>query len=228
MQSIEKIVTGLDDEHITQINGQYQPRIHKDVVEPWYQLKELASKDGFDLQIISSFRTFEHQLKIWNNKATGNRTLLDQNGCELCFEDLTQEEVMHSILRWSALPGASRHHWGTDFDIYDQNCCPPDYDIQLTQEEYSENGLFSEMNEWFEDKIKSNKSFGFYRPYNKDRGGVCPEPWHISYRPLADSFMKSLTLNVLRSAIEQSQIELKDLILSNLSEIYERYVLCID
>ena len=32
-----------------------------------------------------------------------------------------------AILLWSALPGASRHHWGTDFDVFDRAAVPPDY-----------------------------------------------------------------------------------------------------
>ena len=28
-------------------------------------------------------------------------------------------------------------------------------------------------------------AFGFFRPYTTDRGGVAPEPWHLSYAPVA-------------------------------------------
>ncbi|MCZ8486094.1 D-alanyl-D-alanine carboxypeptidase family protein [Vibrio lentus] len=30
----------------------------------------------------------------------------------------SEQQKLSAILRWSALPGASRHHWGCDFDVF--------------------------------------------------------------------------------------------------------------
>ena len=33
--------------------------------------------------------------------------------------------------------------------------------------------------------MAAGESYGFFRPYARDRGGVAPERWHLSYAPLA-------------------------------------------
>ena len=38
---------------------------------------------------------------------------------------------MVGILEWSALPGASRHHWGSEFDVFDLAALPEGYRVQL-------------------------------------------------------------------------------------------------
>ena len=52
------------------------------------------------------------------------RPLLDANNQPLDALQLGETERLHAILHWSALPGTSRHHWGTDLDIYDPDCLP--------------------------------------------------------------------------------------------------------
>ncbi|MEE8192443.1 MAG: M15 family metallopeptidase, partial [Gemmatimonadales bacterium] len=95
--------------------------VHRDVVMPLHQLRDAAGKAGFDLQMLSGFRSFEQQLSIWNRKALGKLAVLDSNAVPLDIEKLSEKELVFAILRWSALPGASRHHWGTDLDVYDAN-----------------------------------------------------------------------------------------------------------
>jgi hypothetical protein len=51
--------------------------------------------------------------------------LLDAHNQPLDALQLGETERLHAILHWSALPGTSRHHWGTDLDIYDPTACPP-------------------------------------------------------------------------------------------------------
>ena len=56
------------------------------------------------------------------------------------------------------LPGASRHHWGHDVDIYDAAAMPEGYQIQLTPEEVEGAGIFAPMHDWLDryfDKISS-------------------------------------------------------------------------
>ena len=40
--------------------------------------------------------------------------------------------------------------------------------------------------------------FGFYRPYASDRGGVQPEPWHLSYAPVARAGAGSVLARLLQ------------------------------
>ena len=218
----EAFLFGLNHKQLADFNG---VQIHQDIFEALTSLKNDAAKEGFDLQLTSGFRGFERQLSIWNAKAQGSRKLLDDQGQALEFKKLQPLEVLYSILRWSALPGASRHHWGTDIDIYDANALPhPDYEVDLTPLEVE--GIFAPFHQWLSEKIKNNQSYGFYRPYQNDLGGVAPEMWHLSYAPLSDSLLTELSLDNLRDFIsQQHNLELKDLVLSELENIYEKFVM---
>jgi len=215
-----EILTGLCLEHLTSLEDGME--IHSSALESFLKLKKSASDAGFDLKVISSHRSFSAQEKIWNTKALGKRTLLDSQGIALDYEKLSKEEIMYAILRWSALPGASRHHWGTDLDVYDGNALPSkDYQVQITPEEAD--GIFGEFHRWLDQKIANHESFGFFRPYARDLGGVAPERWHLSYAPLSAGFQELMTPTLLEEAISQSNIELKDLVLENITEIYNRF-----
>ena len=195
--------------------------VHAEVAKPLAELRALAGKQGFDLRICSSFRSFERQLAIWNNKASGLRPVLDDSGAEININQLGEWQQAQAILRWSALPGASRHHWGTDFDIYDASAIDSDYRIQLTPEEVEGEGVFAPLHNWLDRVIDSS---GFYRPYAEDRGGIAPERWHISYRPVAEQFAAGLTRELLAELLCNTDILLKNTLLENLERIYQRYI----
>ncbi len=46
--------------------------------------------------------------------------------------------------------------------------------------------------------------FGFYRPYSVDRGGVQPEPWHLSHAPVAGAALAAFSPALLRDALDGS------------------------
>jgi hypothetical protein len=84
---------------------------------------------------------------------------------------LTPAERVAAILWWSALPGTSRHHWGTDFDVLDAAAMPAGYKLQVIPAEYLEGGPFHRLTTWLDAHMGA---FGFFRPYTTDRGGVAP------------------------------------------------------
>ena len=51
---------------------------------------------------------------------------------------------------FSALPGASRHHWGTDIDVYDANAVSSDYVVQLSLKEVGSGGVFDSLHKWLD------------------------------------------------------------------------------
>ncbi len=200
-------------------------RVHHDVIRPFRQLKDDAESAGFDLQILSGFRSFAKQLSIWNRKATGKLAVLDSNAVPMDIAKLGERDLAYAILRWSALPGASRHHWGTDLDIYDEAARPQGYEIELIPEEVDSGGMFGPLHEWLDERMAAGAAFGFFRPYDQDRQGVAPERWHLSHRPTAMTCMRRLTPDLLRGTIERADLELKEVVLENLDEIYERFVI---
>ncbi len=217
------ILTGSTEHHLRRLNPAQPIMIHAQVVEPFVALQAQAAKQGFDLQICSGFRSFERQLHIWNGKLSGLRPVVDKAGSPIVLEALSPWDQIQAVLRWSALPGASRHHWGTDFDVYDAAAMPEGYQIQLTPEEVEGAGIFAPMHDWLDSSFDGD-SLGFYRPYGTDKGGVAPERWHLSYEPIADIYAREHSADVIAERLVGSELLLLDVVLENLDEIVQRFV----
>jgi LAS superfamily LD-carboxypeptidase LdcB len=217
-------LTGRSRDHLTDLSD---PRcsLHKEVVAPFLSMRAAAAADGIDLVAFSSFRDFDRQLAIWNGKFRGEREILGRDGRSLSAGGLSPAERVSAILWWSALPGASRHHWGTDFDVMDLAAVPQGYRIQLVPAEYAAKGPFHRLTNWLDAHMNA---FGFFRPYTTDRGGVSPEPWHLSYAPVALRAQRALSVESLRSVLVASGIEGKEEVLASLEENFRRYVLEVD
>lgn len=222
------IITGSTEMHLVGLDSDLhkgtQFHVHKQVVEPLRLLRNAAVDAGFELALCSGFRSFERQLNIWNGKVAGVRPVMDSKGNPINVNALNPWELVQAILRWSALPGASRHHWGTDFDIYDFRAMPEGYRVQLTPEEVQGKGLFAPMHNWLDGYLSSGQA-QFYRPYEIDKGGIAPERWHISYRPLAEKYASQISKDLLEDRLRRSDILLLDVVLEHLDEIMERYIL---
>ncbi len=219
------ILTGSTQRHLVNLNtagdGKSAMLVHQEIVGPLLGLQQQAAESGFDLQLCSGFRSFERQRHIWNSKLSGLRPVVDDNGVALELAALNPWQQIQAVLRWSALPGASRHHWGTDMDIYDAAAMPAEYQIQLTPEEVEGQGIFAPMHDWLDGQLAH---WDFYRPYAKDTGGIAPERWHISFRPIAENYARNLTADVLAERLKSSDILLVDVVLENLDEIIQRYL----
>jgi len=222
-----KHLLGLSQDHLTSLES--QQLIHKDAQLAYKQLKDAAKKEGLELNFTSSFRSFEAQKNIWNKKARGEKDLLDDLGNCIDYNCLNKEEVLFSIMRWSALPGMSRHHWGTDIDVYDEASLPfSEYQIEHTPYEVSKKGPFGKLHTWLSKEIKNNNSFGFFRPYQNDLGGVSPEMWHLSYYPVSRKYLDEVSFEFFQENLESKiyqDLELLDLVKENKQKIYEQYII---
>ncbi len=227
MNKFSKLLTGKERSHLCSsfMTKTLGASIHKEAVNSFLELRKEAGNHGFNLHIHSGFRSFEDQLSIWNRKARGELPVLNSDAIPIDINSLTDKELSFSILRWSALPGASRHHWGTDIDIYDLNAKPENYDIELIPEEVNQEGIFGPLHDWLDIKINEKSAYGFFRPYNMDRNGVVQERWHLSYSPVSIPFLEQFSIDVLHKAIKQSDILLKETLLDNLSEIFNRFII---
>jgi LAS superfamily LD-carboxypeptidase LdcB len=199
--------------------------LHAQVVTPFLNLRRAALAEGIDLQAMSSFRDFGRQLTIWNGKFSGERPMFDASGSKLDAATLTPRERIDAILLWSALPGASRHHWGTDVDLVDRGSSEGGHQIKLTREEFAPGGPFARLDLWLDAHAPR---FGFFRPFRGVRSGVQPEPWHCSFAPIAEKARQRLSPQVLRTAIAAAPLLGKDVVLEHLDELHARYVAAID
>ena len=74
------------------------------------KMEVAAKKDSVDLKVVSSYRSYNTQKSIWNRKYK-----------RFISEGLTGSEAIKKIVEYSTLPGTSRHHWGTDVDLIEEN-----------------------------------------------------------------------------------------------------------
>lgn len=222
MTSLE--ILGQSSAHLTRYaNDGYEVKGQPEALNAFIELKEAAAADGIDLRIASAYRNFERQVRIWNEKFSGIRPSLDQKGELVDIASLGDKEALEAVLRWSALPGTSRHHWGTDFDVYDASAIEPNYKLLLTAQE--SRTVFKKLHEWLDERLTL---FHFYRPYATDRGGVHPEDWHISFYPLATNCAAMVDEHLVSVALGKVELARKKSVLAHLSWILTQFVNNID
>ena len=212
---------GLEEDGLVLIPGT-EYRVRQGALAPFLELSEKAKSAGYELRVESAYRSFDRQLSIWNRKATGKLKLLDANGAP--FKELPKDEevLMRSILLWSALPGGSRHHFGTELDVVDGKSVPEGYEVELTEQECD--GMFAPFHKWLSEQIETQNSCGFERVFVSGRGKIQPERWHISHRPSAFELEKLFDPKALRKVYEKADLELKSAILDNFDELMRDYV----
>lgn len=136
-----------------------------------------AQMAGIELKIISGTRNFDEQKVIWERKWKK-------------YQNLEPLQRAIKILEYSAMPGSSRHHWGTDIDLNSLN------------NSYFHRGKGLAVYEWL--KTHANQ-FGFYQVYtDKDQGrtGYNLENWHWSYLPLANSYLDFYNNHIINEDID--------------------------
>lgn len=202
---------------------EFQPGyfVDREIVGDLQALADAAKVNGFELRVESAYRTFEKQLSIWNRKARGELKLLSATG-EPMERPTDEEELMYAILTWSALPGASRHHLGTDIDVVDGAACPEGYEVQLTPAECEV--MFAKFHAFLTAHMEAGTSFGFSRVFVPGRGKIKPEGWHIAHLPTSRKRLEHFSLDVLRNIYERSDMECKQAVLANLPKLAEEYI----
>lgn len=163
-------------------------------------LRAAALADGFDLKACSGWRSFERQAAIVTAKLEGARPILDASEHPVDTSGMALPKRLEAALRFSALPGFSRHHFGTDYDIYAANLIPRGGRLELTCREYDEGMYFHSFGIWLSTHLEQ---FGFARPFS-GRGGISREPWHISYLPEAEQCLAAFSLERALRALNES------------------------
>lgn len=212
-------LTGRTDQHIHWYSKSIG--LHHEVVEPWSNMVDAAKQDGFNLVIASGYRSFDRQLSIWNRKYNGELSVRDIDNQLLDITKLAPEEQIKTILTFSALPGTSRHHWGTDLDFYDPSSLSEEQSLQLEPWEYKTSGPFALLSAWLNENAQK---FGFYFPYDKYRGGIACEPWHLSYYPIAHLHEQELTSEMVNECIMSSDILGKEEVMKQIELILTQFV----
>jgi LAS superfamily LD-carboxypeptidase LdcB len=161
-----------------ELMGIKRPDLHGDnfnLVKPaavaFEKMRAAALEDGIKMYSQSSYRSFAHQKRIWDRKYT-----------QYTSQGLSPQKSIQKIIRYSTIPGTSRHHWGTDLDIVDRAVPYPAN--PLNEQHYHDGGAYVKLGNWLRQHAES---YGFYLVYTnqKDRKGFEYEPWHYSFREAA-------------------------------------------
>lgn len=214
-------LTGQTTSHLVKtVVGQKAFLVHPMVSQDLLALKQAAAKAGFNLNIASGFRDFDRQMAIWNNKMSGQTDILDSNSRVMDTSQLSEADKVLAILRWSALPGGSRHHWGCDFDVFDRDSLPQDSTLKLEPWEYL-SGHQSKFYLWLTENLTQ---YGFFFPYAQDKGGVAIEPWHISHKSVSELCLQQLDVATLEQQLRSASILGKQTVLMQLESIYNQFI----
>lgn len=215
-------LVGLENTHLCPVSAGHF--LTQETTSAFLHMSQAAKQDGIEIGIASSYRSFERQAMIWNRKYRGEAIVYSNDGNPIPdWLSLSARERIFAILRWSALPGASRHHWGTDLDVYAPELLPAEQKLQLIPSEYDEtDGYFGVLTTWLNENMSH---FGFFRPYAFNKGGVAHEPWHLSYYPEATQFQKLLTAEILNEVLTTHPLEGQTEILQVLPEIMEQFIM---
>lgn len=152
----------IKSKHTTKGNIYLRDEVYDAFKDMWKD----AKSDGVNLVIISATRNRNYQAGIWNRKWNsfgGN-----------------ESDRAERILQYSSMPGTSRHHWGTDFDL------------NALENSYFENGEGKKIYDWL---VANAHKYGFFQPYTpyddyRD-AGYREEKWHWSYYPTASKFQRA-------------------------------------
>ncbi|GMR17636.1 MAG: M15 family metallopeptidase [Gammaproteobacteria bacterium] len=214
--------------------GQYNPAKHPDFVElttlgipvgnPKQYLRKQAAQSlksmltdfgnthpEVKVWVESAARSYQRQKSIWVSKWQGNVSVEGKNLAETIIDPYKRAK---QILKFSAMPGASRHHWGTEIDF------------NLLRNDYYDKGNGKILYDW----LKQNAlRYEFCQPYTAQRSeGHLEERWHWSYRPLARQFQKdwnrlffnnrSRKMEILDFSGSESALKLADTYINHINQ----------
>ncbi|OOF44728.1 peptidase M15 [Rodentibacter trehalosifermentans] len=225
MRLTSQMLTGKSREHLVNLPTPHSAHhfLQPQAKKAFQSLQQSAVKNGFNLQPASSFRDFARQQLIWNGKFNGERKVHDDTGDGLDLTRLDDWQKCQAILRWSALPGASRHHWGTEIDIFDPNRLPTGQTLQLEPWEYEKGGYFFELSEFLSENLPH---FDFERPFMAmpPEKKIGREPWHISYIPLAKKAAEQFSPEILLEAWQGEEIGGKETLIAHFEAIFKGFI----
>ena len=162
------------DQSYADRSGRY---MHTEAYQAFIKMHAKAKTEGIDLKIKSAARNFDYQKGIWERKWNGATLLEGQINAVNIYPKA--KDRAEAILKYSSMPGSSRHHWGTDIDI------------NAFTNSYFEKGQGAKEYVWLQENAAS---FGFCQPYTPKGtsrpNGYEEEKWHWSYLPIANHCMQ--------------------------------------
>jgi len=154
-------------------------KLQKEAYLALEKMRKEARRQGVKIRVISAYRDFDHQNKIWKRKYK-----------KFIAKGFSSKGAVKKVKEYTAIPGTSRHHWGTDVDLSNG-------ETRFT------NHKRNKFTNWMDSNAHK---FGYYRVYtnNKLRSGYNYESWHYSYRKLAKPMLEQyIKLDIIKELRKQ-------------------------
>ncbi len=200
LHSVPSMAFNTQDSKTLELIGKGNPAVfgkgfslRKEAYDAFVKMRTAAAKDGISIHVVSSYRNYAHQNRIWERKYK-----------RFTKQGLAPLNAIKKIIEYSTIPGTSRHHWATDIDIIDKNASYSG-DV-LIPKKFHGDGPFCKLREWLENNANS---FGFYIVYTdrSDRKGFKYEPWHYSYAPISKPMLQAYKKLDVKKMLQAEKFE---------------------
>ena len=167
-------------------------KLREEVKNQFELMRKAAKEKGFSIYVVSSYRNYAHQNRIWERKYKNFRS-----------QGFSHQKTIEKIIEYSTIPGTSRHHWGTDLDIIDNSKGIPSN--PLSEVHFNKGGRMHNFKLWLDE---NSEKFGFYLVYTNESGrkGFSYEPWHFSYKPLSLKMMQEFKKLDFKKLIQTNKL----------------------
>lgn len=142
------------------------------VMQAFWRFKEQAKMDGWNLILVSAYRSYRDQRRVWNKS----------DDSYLRRGATNQKKRVEAVMSLVSVPGLSRHHWGTELDISEASIRG-----QLVNVEPDTPERVLKFYAWMQ---KNAPQYGFCQVYLGQNGSVHNEPWHWSFLPYSKTYQK--------------------------------------
>lgn len=158
----------------TQHKGMY---IQTRTLDAFKKMRRAARWHFINLKIVSAYRSFDRQKYLWERKWDSAERA-----------SMGEIERARDILRYSSMPGTSRHHWGSDIDL------------NSVENEYFETRKGRRIYRWL---TTHAPKYGFFQPYTLGRSkGYAEEPWHWSFSAISEGYLDQYLKTISDTDVE--------------------------
>ncbi len=189
----------------------HEPKLLGVVATAYEAMRRAALGEGVHLAAASGFRSVTRQVQIWERKFRDAVAYMGDRQSSLC-----------KVLEYSAPPGWSRHHWGSDVDLVAGELID---DARLEADDWEECGPCHSAGVWLSAHAHE---YGFCRPYDEFRGGFLVEPWHWSFVPTSAPLLSRIQRLDWKFVFTKESFEGADLLADQVNRLFHDFVLAIN
>ncbi len=171
------------------------------VMRAFGRLKEQAKADGWNLILVSGYRSYRDQRRVWNQS---DDSYLQRGATN-------QKKRVKAVMSLVSVPGLSRHHWGTELDISESSLRG-----QLVNVEPDTPGKVLKFYAWMQNNAPQ---YGFCQVYLGRKGSVHSEPWHWSFLPYSKKYQRQFMAIKDFKRIFDINVEDVDYLMKNFTRI---------